>query len=160
MKIKWEKMNIRKLFTVLIVSIFISSVSFAQEKYGKEITLEEKTEISEIIFDPSGYVGKKVLIEGEILAVCQMAGCWMEVANEEGQKMKVKVKDGEIVFPKEAVGKTALVEGEVYTIELDEEEAKDYFEHMAEDAGQKFDPATVKGPVTIYQVKGIGAVIN
>lgn len=153
-------MNIRKLFTVLIVSIFISSVSFTQEKYGKEITLEKKTEISEIISDPSGYVGKKVLIEGEIFAVCQMAGCWMEVANEEGQKMKVKVKDGEIVFPKEAVGKTALVEGEVYTIELDEEEAKDYFEHMAEDAGQEFDPSTVKGPVTIYQVKGIGAVIN
>jgi len=160
MKIKWEKMNIRKLFTVLIVSIFISSVSFTQEKYGKEITLEKKTEISEIISDPSGYVGKKVLIEGEILAVCQMAGCWMEVANEEGQKIRVKVKDGEIVFPKEAVGKTALVEGEVYTIELDEEEAKDYFEHMAEDAGQEFDPSTVKGPVTIYQVKGIGAVIN
>ncbi|MDO8550956.1 MAG: hypothetical protein Q7S39_12515 [Ignavibacteria bacterium] len=67
-------MNIRKLFTVLIVSIFISSLSFSQEKYGKEITLEEKTEISEIISDPSGYVGKKVLIEGEILAVCQMAG--------------------------------------------------------------------------------------
>ncbi|MDO8550957.1 MAG: DUF4920 domain-containing protein [Ignavibacteria bacterium] len=84
----------------------------------------------------------------------------MEVANEEGQKMRVKVKDGEIIFPKEAVGKTALVEGEVYTIELDEEEAKDYFEHMAEDAGQEFDPSTVKGPVTIYQVKGIGAVIN
>ena len=153
-------MKFIKLFLVLVVCTFISEISFAQEKYGKDITLEEKTDISEILSNPSEYLGEKVLIEGEILAVCQMAGCWMEISNETGEKIKVKVKDGEIVFPKEGVGKTALVEGEVYKIELDEEEAKNYFEHMAEESDQEFDPSTVTGPVTIYQVKGFGAVIN
>ena len=153
-------MNISKLFTILVVTIFISGFSIAQEKLGTEITLLEKTKISDIVSNPVEYVGKKVLIEGEVIAVCQHMGCWMEVANEEGQKIKVKVKDGEIVFPKEAVGKIALVEGEVYKIEMDEEEAKDYFEHMAEESNQEFDPSTVKGPVTIYQIKGMGAVIN
>lgn len=153
-------MRINKFFTALIIIIFISGLSVAQEKFGKEITLEEKTEISEILSGPTDYVGKKVLVEGKVLIVCQMAGCWMEIANEDGQKIRVKVKDGEIVFPKEAAGKMALVEGEVYTIDLDEEEAKDYFEHMAEDAGQEFDPSTINGPMTIYQIKGTGAVIN
>jgi len=153
-------MNIHKLYTILVITIFIPGFSIAQEKLGKEITLEEKTEISDIISNPTEYLGKKVLIEGEILAVCQMAGCWMEVANEEGDKIRVKVKDGEIVFPKEGVGKTALVEGEVYKIELDEEEAKDFFEHMAEESDQEFDPSSITGPLTIYQIKGMGAVIN
>jgi co-chaperonin GroES (HSP10) len=153
-------MKKNNFFAVLAVIIFISGLSFSQEKLGKEITLEEKTEISEIISNPSEYLGEKVLIEGEILSVCEMAGCWMEVANEEGDKIRVKVKDGDIVFPKDGIGKKALVEGEVYKIDLDEEEAKDYFEHMAEESNQEFDPSTVKGPVTIYQIKGFGAVIN
>ena len=75
-------------------------------------------------------------------------------------KVTITVKDGEIVFPKDGAGKTALVEGEVYKIELDEEEAKAFYEHMAEESNQEFDPSTVDGPVTIYQVKGAGAVIN
>ncbi|HSP88685.1 MAG TPA: DUF4920 domain-containing protein [Ignavibacteriaceae bacterium] len=153
-------MKNNNFFAVLAVIIFISGLTFSQEKLGKEITLEEKTEISEIISNPSEYLGEKVLIEGKILSVCEMAGCWMEVANEEGDKIRVKVKDGEIVFPKDGIGKKALVEGEVYKIDLDEEEAKDFFEHMAEESNQEFDPSTIKGPVTIYQIKGFGAVIN
>ena len=148
-----------KFYIILVTSIFIS-VPYAQEKLGNEITLKEKTEISEIISNPTEYLGEKVLIEGEVLAVCQMAGCWMEVSNEEGQKIRVKVKDGDIVFPKDAVGKTALVEGEVYKLEFNEEEAKDYFKHMAEESNQEFDPSKVNGPLTIYQIKGMGAVIN
>jgi hypothetical protein len=147
-----------KLFIALFICI--SALSLAQEKYGKDITIVEKTSISEILSSPEDYLGKKVLVEGEILSVCQMAGCWMEISNENGDKIKIKVKDGEIVFPQKGIGKTALVEGEVYKIELDEEEARDYFEHMAEESDQEFDPSTVTGPVTIYQVKGFGAVIN
>ncbi len=147
-------------FLALFVIITFSVNSFAQEKYGKEITLKEKTSISEITSNPDEYLGEKVLVEGEIVSVCQNMGCWMEVKNEEGDKIRVKVKDGEIVFPKDGAGKTALVEGEVYKIDLDEEEAKDYFEHMAEESNQEFDPSTVSGPVTIYQIKGQGAVIN
>lgn len=153
-------MKFVNLFIYLLISTAIAAVSFAQEKYGKDITLEEKTGISEILSNPESYLGEKVLIEGEIITVCENMGCWMEVANEEGDKIRVKVKDGEIVFPKEGIGKTALVEGEVYKIELDEEEARDFYEHMAEESSQEFDPSTITGPVTIYQVKGFGAVIH
>jgi hypothetical protein len=30
---------------------------------------------------------------------------------------------------------------------------------MAEDAGQEFDESTVTGPMTIYQIRGLGAEI-
>jgi hypothetical protein len=53
-------------------------------------------------------------------------GCWMEISDTEGEKIRVKVKDGEIIFPKDGAGRTATVEGEVYKIEFDEDEAKDF----------------------------------
>ena len=90
-----------------------------------------------------------------------MAGCWIELSSDvEGEKIKVKVKDGEIVFPQEAKGKTAKVEGTVYKIELSKEDAIDYYKHQAEEKGENFDSTSVNSPVTIYQIKGLGAKIN
>lgn len=150
---------IKKLF---ILVVFLSAITFAQtEKYGKEITLKEKTKISEITNKPEEFVGKTVLVEGEVLDVCSAAGCWMELkSDDETGKIKIKVRDGDIVFPMSAKGKKAVVEGTVYKIELTKEEALEYYEHLAEEKGAEFDPSTVTGPVTIYQIKGLGAEIN
>ncbi|MBL7960769.1 DUF4920 domain-containing protein, partial [bacterium] len=85
---------------------------------------------------------------------------WMELASDaEFQKIKIKVEDGEIIFPVTAKGKTARVEGVVESIELSKENALKYYEHQAEEKGGTFDPASVTGPVTIYQIRGTGAVI-
>ena len=152
----------KKLLIIPIALLFCGYL-FAQTddgKYGSEITLEEKTNISDILNSPEDYLDKKVLVEGEVLDVCQKMGCWMELESDvEGEKIKVKVKDGEIVFPVEAKGKTALVEGTVYKIELTQEEAAEYLEHEAEEQNEEFDPSTVTGPMTIYQIKGLGAEI-
>jgi len=147
---------------VILLFLLVSVAAYAQsDKYGKEISLTEKTSISKILSKPDEFVGKTVLVEGEILDVCAMAGCWMELKSDaENQKVKIKVKDGDIVFPVEAKGKSALVEGTVYKIELTKEEAIEYYEHVAAEQGTEFDAASVKGPVTFYQIKGIGAVIN
>jgi hypothetical protein len=153
------------LIYFLVSTIIMATVSFANDddkvKYGNEITIEEKTKISEILEDPESFLDETVLVEGEILDVCPMAGCWIELSSDvEDEKIKVKVKDGEIVFPMEAKGSIALVEGKVYKIELTKEKAINYYEHMAEEKGEKFDPFSVTGPVTIYQIKGIGAEIG
>jgi Domain of unknown function (DUF4920) len=152
-----------KHLLLLILTFTLSSVLFAQtseEKLGKEITLTQKTNISDILADPESYLDKTVLVEGEVLDVCHNMGCWMDISTGvNDEKIKIKVKDGEIVFPVEAIGSKALVEGKVYKIELSEQDAKDYYEHMAEENGKTFDPSTVTGPVTLYQIKGIGAKI-
>jgi hypothetical protein len=130
------------------------------QKLGAEITLKENTKVSEILANPNSYLGKTVLVQGNVLDVCTEAGCWMDIAGDvANQKIKIKVKDGDIVFPG-AKGKSALVEGVVYSIELDKEEAKEYYKHMAEDAGKPFDSTSVIGPMTIYQIKGVGAEIT
>jgi len=149
---------------LIVLFVFIScSLIFAQseeEKLGEGITLTEKTSISDILSDPESFLDQVVLIEGEVVDVCPKMGCWMELKSDSEEKIiKVKVKDGDIVFPMEAIGKTAVVEGKVYKIELTEDEAVGYMEHLAEEKGQEFDPSTVKGPMIIYQIKGIGAEI-
>ena len=152
----------KKICAVLVL-VLISTllVSAGQKEYGKKITLKEKTKISTILQTPEKFVGKKVLVQGTILAVCEKRGCWMELASDkESQKIKIKVKDGEIVFPLTGVGKKAVVEGEVQKISLTKEDLIKQGKHEAEENKTKFDPSSVKGPLTYYQIKGLGAVIT
>ena len=147
---------------ILLMLIILSNSLFGQtSNYGKEITLTEKTKISKILSSPDNYVGKNVLVEGEVVDVCSMAGCWMDLKSDsENQKIKIKVKDGDIVFPMEAKGKIATVEGTVYKIVLTKEEAIKYYQHVAAEQGSEFDDASITGPMTLYQIKGLGAVID
>jgi hypothetical protein len=153
----------KRIKMFLLTSLILSITAFAGDgkKYGNDISLKEKTKISQILEDPQEYIGKRVLVEGVIVDVCAKRGCWLELASDkEFQKIKIKVTDGEIIFPMEARGKTALVEGEVYEIKMTKEQAVEYAEHLAEEKGEKFDPETVTGPSVVYQIKGLGAVIK
>lgn len=154
-------MQLKLIALVLFFSIGVILAQTDKPYLGTKITLTEKTNISDILADPEVYLDKTVLVEGEVLDVCPMMGCWMELKSDDGEGMiKVKVKDGEIVFPVEAKGSTALVEGKVYKIELTQEKATEHFQHIAEEKGEEFDPATITGPMTIYQIKGLGAEIH
>ncbi|MBE0571132.1 MAG: DUF4920 domain-containing protein [Ignavibacteriaceae bacterium] len=154
-------MQLKLIVLVLFFGIGVILAQTEGTNYGAEITLKEKTKISDILADPESYLDQTVLVEGEILEVCPMMGCWMELKSDDGEGMiKVKVKDGEIVFPVEAKGSTALVEGKVYKIEMTQEKAIEHFEHVADEKGVEFDPATITGPMTIYQIKGLGAEIQ
>jgi hypothetical protein len=149
------------ILIVVTLLVFCSCKSDQPQKFGAEITLSESTKISEILENPDEYLGKKVLVEGTVIDVCKKAGCWLEIASDvPNQKIKIKVKDGDIVFALEVKGGSALVEGIVYSIELDEEEVKEYFQHLAEETGKEFDSTAVAGPMTIYQIKGLGAEIE
>ena len=148
---------------VMLAVLVLLSWSCSREKrtpYGQKLTIAEPTKISKIMNDPESFVDQKVLIEGEILDVCEMQGCWIEIASDTpGERFKVKVNDGEIVFPTSAKGKMARAEGNIYKIEFNEKDALAYFKHMAEEKGEPFDSSSVTGPTTIYQLKGQGAVI-
>jgi hypothetical protein len=133
--------------------------SFAQ--YGEALTLTETTSISAILADPEAFLDEHVLVEGTVVGVCEKMGCWIELAGENvGEQIRVKVEDGVIVFPMTAMGLHARVEGVVEKIELTMEQALEQAQHHAEERGEEFDPATVTGPETIYQIRGLGAEIE
>lgn len=145
---------------LLMFAVACSERKIESDKYGTALSINEASKVSAILSEPESYLGKKVLIEGPVLEVCAKQGCWLEIASDQAeQKIKVKVNDGEIVFPMTAKGKIAKVEGEVYKIELSLEEAVGYQKHVAEEQGVAFDSTSVTGPMTIYQLKGLGAEI-
>ncbi len=153
----------KQFVLILFAFAFIASTAYAEsgKKYGKGVSLKENTKVSDILESPEEFVGKKVRVEGTVVDVCSKRGCWIEISSDkEFQKIKVKVNDGEIVFPMELKGKTAVVEGEVYEIKLSKEDAQKHAEHEAEEYGKKFDPESVTGPVTLYQIKGLGAIVK
>jgi hypothetical protein len=129
--------------------------------YGAGVTLAETTSVAKILADPDSYVGKKVRIEGRVADVCPMKGCWMELSEEKaGSSLRIKVDDGVIVFPVTARGKLAVAEGVVEAIPMTRERYVAWLEHLAEERGQKLDPATVgSGPFRILQIRGTGARI-
>jgi hypothetical protein len=107
---------------------------------------------------PERSVGKVVQVKGKIAEVCQMMGCWMQLVDGDSA-VRIKVEDGEIVFPKTAVGKSAVAEGTLKKLQLSKEQAVARARHEAHERGTKFDPASVKSGATIYQIQGTGAVI-
>jgi hypothetical protein len=131
----------------------------ADTKLGKPLTAKQPVTIAELLAKPADYVGKTVQVKGKITEVCQMMGCWIYVADEQGNKIRVKVNDGEIVFPKDGAGRTATAEGVFTKEDLTREQAIDRAREEAKDSGRKFDPASIKTGTVIYQIQGTGAVI-
>jgi len=151
------------LIVAALISLLLAVTSFAADgkKYGKEITIKDMTKISEILEKPENFLGKKVLISGLVVGVCEMRGCWIDIASDKPyEKIKVKVDDGVIVFPLTAKGHNALVEGEVTALKVTKEQALKIREYEAQKHGKEFDPSTVTSGETIYQIQGLGAVIK
>jgi hypothetical protein len=132
----------------------------AENKLGKPLTLSQPESIDKILASPDQFTGKTVQVKGKVTEVCQMMGCWMNLVDAtSGKSIRVKVNDGDIIFPKDSAGKTAIAEGKLEKLALTKEQAAARAKHEAEEQGRKFDPAKVKGSTVIYQIAGTGAVI-
>jgi hypothetical protein len=140
--------------------LFLTILCFAQgsEKlaYGRVAEANSlKITIEQFRANPEQFLGKVVTVEGTVAEVCPKAGCWLDLT-EKGQTVRIKVKDGEIVFEQKLVGRKVLAEGTVYKFDLNKEQALEYFAHLAEEKGEKFDPTSAPEQATIYQIGGLG----
>jgi hypothetical protein len=147
--------------TLTILMLTLSAVSAMAKTFGDGVNLEKATSVSELLENGDAYVGQRVQVRGMIVDVCASRGCWVYVAGEKPfEKIRVKVKDGEIVFPLEARGIEAVVEGTLEKFDLSREEVIRRKRHHAEEQGEEFDPATVTGGETFFQIRGLGARIE
>jgi hypothetical protein len=144
-----------------VLFLAVTAISFAGEtKLGKPLTQQQQVAIADLAAKPADFAGKTVQVKGKVSEVCEKMGCWMMLVDPATKaSIKIKVKDGEMVFPTTAIGKLAVAEGKLAKIEMTKDEAIAQAKHLAEEKGRKFDPASVKGPVTVYQIQGTGAVV-
>jgi hypothetical protein len=95
--------------------------------------LSDKTpfiELDDLLKDPKSFEGRRVRTRGEVVAVCQKAGCWADLRPQGEENVAVPAHitmHGHAFFlPKTAKSKLADVEGTVSVRELSQDEV-DHF---------------------------------
>jgi len=72
-----------KILTIIFLSIPLYSQTqkseITMENLGVEISNTNISSIKELLSNPSDYLGDNVTINGKIIDVCPMMGCWIEV---------------------------------------------------------------------------------
>lgn len=157
-----------RLLSILSLAFILAHGAGADEsvpestEYGFGVNLTESTPFSKLTTDPTVLLDQKVRVEGKIKEVCPFRGCWLDLEDETGAIVRIKVTDGEIEFPVSATGKHAIAEGTWSVTKLTQPQAVQYVRHLYEERGEleDFDPATVTEPMDIYRVMGSGAVIR
>ena len=100
--------------------------------------------IDELLSSGSERVGGKFLVQGIITEVCPMRGCWLKVKDfNSDSSIRIKVTDGEIVFPLSATGKNIIAEGIFTKLELSKKQAKNWKRHLALEKGIDLDTSSI-----------------
>ncbi|MEN8008242.1 MAG: DUF4920 domain-containing protein [Candidatus Krumholzibacteriota bacterium] len=158
--------NVSTILVSVLILLFAGAalaedVEKTEDKvYGEGVTGEELILVSELMATPDEYIGKTVRVKGTAVGVCAHRGCWINIASDkEGETVRVKVKDGVIVFPPEIMGDTIIAEGVWTANELTMEQTKKVCEAKANEDGKEFKEDEVTTCMTLYQISGTGAVV-
>ncbi|EGM79669.1 hypothetical protein Rhein_0129 [Rheinheimera sp. A13L] len=144
------------LTTALTFAAFTASAT----TFGAAVDKTKLVEVADILAKPQSYLQQQVTVKGTVEAVCQKKGCWMQLSAGKNQPtFRIKVKDGDMVFPVSAKGKTAYASGKLNPIEMDLESTREYLAHKAEEQGEAFDPQTVTEAITLYQLVPVAVEI-
>ena len=151
-----------KILLLLVGALLINSTTTMATEltFGEAIKSSARINISTLLATPSDYLDKDVTVQGTIVGVCSHRGCWMELASDARfEKLRIKVRDGDMVFPLHVKGRQALATGKLTAIDLNLEETKHYKATLAKRRGEAFDLVSVTEPMAIYQLSPTGVKI-
>jgi len=144
------------LLSLCILSLMATAHAADTARYGNGVSLEKSTPVADLLAHPGDYIGKTVRVDGIITGVCKKRGCWIQISDEEGHGVRIKVEDGVIVFPADSMGKHASAEGVFNGIPVAALQKKHEKEH-----GEKHEACDSKpSGEMIYFIQGSGAVID
>lgn len=151
-----------KLFFVCLLSLFTIS-AFAQPKsakagvkYGAGTTAAGALEVNlleEKLAAADQFTGK---VKGTVISVCEKKGCWMKLAQTDGEGIMIRFKDYKYFMPKDIVGHDVVLEGTAEKTTTSVEMLK----HYAEDAGKsKEEIEKIKEPKTEIEFVATGVLV-
>lgn len=88
----------------------------AKSLFGAAIEGSTSSSLAEVLREPEPFVGKKVLVEGEVRRACSRKGCWMELAtaaDPAAPGLRVTFLDYGFFVPTNSAGSHARVEGQI-----------------------------------------------
>ena len=95
----------------LALALLFSPLASASQSFGPafDFTKSGSVTVAQVLAKPAGFLQQPFTVQGKIDAVCQKKGCWMQFATTADQPtFRLKVKDGDMVFPVSAKGKKRL----------------------------------------------------
>ena len=159
-------MMLRKILIILSF-IFFSCTSDTNNQsidlYGNDFSYNSIESISSLTDNVDEFLNKEIVTEGQIVDVCPMKGCWIEVKDFGSQQIiRVKVQDDVIIFPQDSKEKKVIVNGIFSKIEFTEDQAINWKIHLAEEKGIKLNKSDISlepSDLVEYRIKGLGAKI-
>lgn len=109
---------------------FISTIIFAEVKFGENVNKKNLLSIVEIVNNSSNYNGQEISIEGIVEKICVKKGCWLNL-NAGKETVRVTFKDYGIFVPANFLGKKVVMKG-VFNLT---EESVERRKHLLEDEG-------------------------
>jgi Domain of unknown function (DUF4920) len=116
---------------VVATLLLLATAAFADTvvKRGAPLSDAKPTPLATVLASPDKYQKDAVLVEGVIENVCEMKGCWMQIAPEAGKAgIRVTFKDYGFFVPTDSKGMKARAEGVVTVKTLSKAQA-DHLEH-------------------------------
>ena len=101
--------------------------------FGEPLEPREVLSYAVVSTAPSDHFEQTLFVEATVVAVCQNAGCWMQI-EDGGETAMVRWETGcggKYAFPKDAAGRRVLIQGSFYPKTISPEDAA----HLEEEAG-------------------------
>ena len=133
------------------------NVEVIMTKHGADISEDNAVEMAKFEDLFTGKDSLEIKLVGTIEDVCQTKGCWMTVEMEDNTTMMVRFKDYEFFVPKDAQGKTAIVDGIARVETISVADQKHYLEDN--NATQEEIDAITEPEIT-YSFEASGVIIK
>jgi hypothetical protein len=117
--------------------------------FGAPLQAEgEPVAVAALLEDPKPYLGKVVKAKGTVSRVCEKAGCWIELAPQQGsQGLRVPMANHAFFIPGDAIGRPAIVEGQLNAQAL----PAAHKEHLAGEGAQALGPLSLAATTVVVQ---------
>ncbi|MGB3777292.1 MAG: DUF4920 domain-containing protein [Tunicatimonas sp.] len=148
----------KKYLSSFAIAVFISTATWAQsaQHFGERIDEENVISSTELVNTVAQEGTAEAKVAGEVTKVCAAKGCWMTM-NVDGQEMMVRFKDYGFFVPKDAAGKTAVVQGQAKIDTVDVATLR----HYAEDAGKpKAEIEAITEPEVKLSFEAAGVILR
>lgn len=132
-----------------------SSASSEVQHYGAAVPESKPLPVETVLADPQIYDGRELVLEGRVVEVCPVKGCWMTFASGE-RSLRVTFLDYAFFVPKDCAGATAVCGGRFAIREVPADEAR----HYLEDAGRHAEAAQITEPVRSYTFVASGVRLS
>lgn len=127
-----------KTLKIAILILFYTTLIYGQEEmkstgsFGEPITKNGAISVKKLPGKMENTESADIKVKGVITEVCQAKGCWMTLDMGDDELMRVKFKDYGFFVPKDAAGKTAIIQGVAKKETISVADLR----HLAEDSGK------------------------